>query len=228
MRIREVETKKQKKINANAKSTGAARARVARTLVGCIAVCTMFAAGARAQCGSVPPQVAALAPGLGAMQRPAIIWPEALSQQAESIQAQGEDASDAPIIGMWKATYVSGGMTVDVGFEQWHSDGTEILNDTPPPASGNVCLGAWEKTGPRTYSLVHPAFNFNSAGTAVVSIFIEREQVTVTPDGNSFTGTFTWDSYDFAGHPLPGTHLAGTVAGKRIKVGAPFPFPFPL
>jgi hypothetical protein len=40
--------------------------------------------------------------------------------------------------------------------------------------------------------------------------------------------TFTWDSYDFAGQPLPGSHLAGTVAGKRIKVSAPFPFPFPL
>jgi hypothetical protein len=48
---------------------------------------------------------------------------------------------------------------VDVGFEQWHSDGTEMLNDTPPPASGNVCLGTWEKIGPQTYTLVHPAFN---------------------------------------------------------------------
>jgi hypothetical protein len=75
---------------------------------------------------------------------------------------------------------------------------------------------------------VHPAFNFDSTGTTVVSIFIERVQVVIAPDGNSFTGAFTWDSYDFSGHPLPGTHLVGALTGTRITVGAPFPFPFPL
>jgi hypothetical protein len=74
---------------------------------------------------------------------------------------------------------------------------------------------------------VHPAFNFDAAGTSVVSICIEREQVTVSPDGNNFS-IFTWDSYDFSGRPLPGSHLTGILTGKRIEVNAPFPFPFQL
>jgi hypothetical protein len=200
--------------------------RAGRMLVACIAVCAILAGSARAQCGSAARKAAAL-PGLQMSQDFATRSPEALSQTG-SIQAQSEDSSEIPITGLWKVVLVSGGATVDVGFEQWHSDGTEMLNDTPPPASGNVCLGTWEKTGPRTYSLVHPAFNFDSTGTTVVSIFIERMQVVIAPDGNSFMGTFTWDSYNFSGNPLPGTHLAGAVTGKRIKVSAPFPFPFPL
>jgi hypothetical protein len=189
---------------------------------------TIFALGARAECGVAARNLARFAPAIQAIQTSAAVPPEGLSPQAVWLQAQAEAGSDIPIIGLWKGIWVSSGTTVDVGFEQWHSDGTEILNDTPPPASGNVCLGTWEKIGPRTYSLVHPAFNFDAAGTTVVSIFIEREQVTVSLDGNDFTGTFTWDSYDFSGQPLAGSHLAGTLTGKRIQVNAPFPFPFPL
>jgi len=204
-----------------------AGARAGRMLVACIAVCAILAGTARAQCGSAARKAAALTSGLRISQDFAISSPGALSQTGFT-PAQNDDSSEIPITGLWKVVLVSGGATVDVGFEQWHSDGTEMLNDTPPPASGNVCLGTWEKTGPRTYSLVHPAFNFDSTGTVVVSIFIERMQVMIAPDGNSFTGAFTWDSYDFSGHPLPGTHLAGVVTGTRITVGAPFPFPFPL
>jgi len=226
--LRKEENMKENEMNLHARSTRAARTRAARMLIECIAVCTIFAVGARAQCGSAARKAAAFVPGLQNLQDFASSWPGALSQQTGPLEPQGEDGSDVPITGLWKAIFVSGGATVDVGFEQWHSDGTEMLNDTPPPASGNVCLGTWEKTGPRTYSLVHPAFNFDSTGTTVVSIFIERVQATIAPDGNSFTGTFTWDSYDFSGRSLPGSHLAGAVTGKRIKVSAPFPFPFPL
>jgi len=196
-------------------------------LVACIAVCAILAGTARAQCGSAARKTAALTPGLRISPDFATSSPGVLLQTGLT-PAQNDDSSEIPITGLWKVIFVSGGATVDVGFEQWHSDGTEMLNDTPPPASGNVCLGTWEKTGARTYSLVHPAFNFDSTGTIVVSIFIERVQAVIAPDGNSFTGAFTWDSYDFSGNPLPGTHLAGAVTGKRIKVSAPFPFPFPL
>src|SRR5215469_4046960 len=201
--------------------------RASRMLVACIAVCGILAGSARAQCGSAARKAAVLTPGLQISPDFATSSPRASSQTGFT-PAQNDDSSEITITGLWKVVFVSGGVTVDVGFEQWHSDGTEMLNDTPPPASGNVCLGTWEKTGPQTYSLVHPAFNFDSTGTTVVSIFIERVQAVIAPDGNSFTGTFTWDSYDFSGNPLPGTHLAGTVSGTRITVGTPIPFPFPL
>jgi hypothetical protein len=47
-------------------------------------------------------------------------------------------------------------------------------------------------------------------------------------DGKSFTGTFTWDSYDFKGNPIEGSHLAGTVSGERVTVKGTIPFPFPF
>ena len=55
----------------------------------------------------------------------------------------------ALIVGLWKVTFTSGGQVTDVGFDAWHSDGTETLNDVSP-ISHNVCLGVWKQTGPRS------------------------------------------------------------------------------
>jgi hypothetical protein len=52
-------------------------------------------------------------------------------------------------------------------------------------------------------------------------------KVTISSDGNSYQGTFTWDNYDFQGNLLSGNNVAGTITGTRIKVGSAFPFPFP-
>jgi hypothetical protein len=142
--------------------------------------------------------------------------------QKESQTQNNEDP--AAMTGLWRVAYVSGGMVIDQGWDQWHSDGTEILNDTPPPALGNVCVGVWKKTGNRTFQLLHPAWNFDPSGVTVVSIFILRQEITLDANGNTFSGSFSMDSYDFSGHPLPGSHVAGTVTGKRITVTGPFPF----
>lgn len=138
------------------------------------------------------------------------------------------DWVDSKPTGLWKTVLTSGGTVVMVEFDTWHSDGTEIaLDGLFPPATGNVCPGVWERTGPHTYSTVHPAFEYDNAGVNVIAIFIERMQVTLSPDGNSMQGTFTWDNYDFHGTLLPGS-VNGTVAAKRITADSPFPFPFPF
>jgi hypothetical protein len=137
------------------------------------------------------------------------------------------DADPSPA-GLWKTVFQSGGTVVMVGFDTWHSDGTELaLDGLFPPATGNVCPGVWIKTGPRTYATMHPAFEYDPAGINVVAIFIERVQVTISQDGRTFQGTFTWDSYTFDGNLMPGS-LAGAITGSRISVDAQFPFPFPL
>ena len=42
------------------------------------------------------------------------------------------------------------------GFQQWHSDRTEIhYNAQAPAAQGNVCFGIWKKTGRSHYTLNH-------------------------------------------------------------------------
>ena len=172
-------------------------------------------------CGSSAPPMATRA-------LPAGLMPRLMEYPSVSPQDPPERAADPSITGLWKTTLVSGGAVVMVSFDTWHSDGTELaLDGLFPPATGNVCPGVWEKIGMRTYSTVHPAFEYDPTGTTIVAIFIEREQITLSPDGDSFQGTFTWDSYDFQGKLLPGS-VAGTVKGTRINVGSDFPFPFPL
>jgi len=117
------------------------------------------------------------------------------------------------ITGLWTITFTSGGQVVDQGFDVWHSDGTELLNDTPPPASGNICVGVWSHITGRSYSLYHPSWTFdnngNLNGTAII-----HEKITLANDSNTFSGTFTVDVFDLTGTSL--AHIDGTVAAQRI------------
>jgi len=119
------------------------------------------------------------------------------------------------IVGLWETTFTSDGQVVDQGFDLWNSDGTEVLNDDPAPATGNVCLGVYVKSGPATYKLKHPSWTFDANGNLTGTAII-REQVTVEPGGNTYKGTFTIDLYD-----VPGNHLAqftGTISAQRMTV----------
>src|SRR5215469_5465227 len=53
------------------------------------------------------------------------------------------DTSVDPIVGFWRVTYLLPDAT-GLGFQQWHSDGTEIHNADAPAAAGNICLVAYE------------------------------------------------------------------------------------
>jgi hypothetical protein len=101
------------------------------------------------------------------------------------------------------------------GIDAWHSDGTETLNDFHNPTIGNVCLGVWVKTGPNAYKLKHPYWRCDSTGTLIGSGVL-RFEVTVDPDGNSYTGTFTNDQFDLFGNAV--LHRAGETSGQRITV----------
>jgi hypothetical protein len=187
-----------------------------------VALSSLWVPAAAAACGSsaqrLPPSVSS------ALQLP----PPLQEPASDGVAAEEPDHRRGPLMtGLWKTVFVSGGAVVNLGFNTWHSDGTEwALDSTPGPPLGNVCPGVWEKVGRRTYATVHPAFNYDPSGVNVTSIFIERLRVTISPDGETFEGTFTWDSYDFEGNLLPGS-VAGTLTGTRIKVSAAFPFPFP-
>jgi len=118
------------------------------------------------------------------------------------------------IVGLWNVTFTSGGQTVDVGFDAWHSDGTEILNDYVNPAEGNVCLGTWMQAGPRTYTLKHPSWSYDGAGNLVGTVVI-NEKVQVSADSNSYKGEYTYDIYDVDGNFLE--EFTGTISATRIR-----------
>ena len=133
--------------------------------------------------------------------------PDALPSSARS-----ERNGPASVVGLWQVTYTSGSTVVDMAFEVFHSDGTEMLNDITPPAEGNVCLGVWTQTGGTGYKLTHPSWTFdangNLTGTALFSVAI-----TLT-NADKFTGTYTLTEFDTSGNP-DGVYN-GTLAATRI------------
>jgi hypothetical protein len=191
-----------------------------RILLVTAALSSVWVPGAAAACGSsvqrLPPSVSS------ALQLPPLQEPA-----SDGIAAEESERGEGPsMTGLWKTVFVAGGAVVNLGFNTWHSDGTEwALDGGFPPAAGNVCPGVWERIGHRSYRTVHPAFNYDASNTHVASIFIERLNVTISRDGNSYQGDFTWDSYDFQGNLLPGS-VVGSITGTRIQVGSAFPFPF--
>jgi len=133
------------------------------------------------------------------------------------------DRHQDPIVGFWKAEFTSEGSTgipdgtvVDNPFVQWHNDNTEIMNSTRVPATQSFCLGVWQRTGHSTYSLNHFALSFDADGKTFVGPTQIRENVTLSGDHNSYTGSFTIDQFDPKGTLL--AEVKGSIAAARVTV----------
>jgi len=145
----------------------------------------------------------------------------ALKLQNQGSNGQGENggSNNSSIVGLWHTTFISGGALWDEAFEQWHSDGTELAVDNAvPPLLGNVCVGVYKQTGPRTYSLRHVTWNWDPSGAPLAGSFLLLMTVTVDPHGNTFSGKFVSDSFDTFGDVIPDLHFEGTVSAERITV----------
>src|SRR4051812_36831504 len=92
----------------------------------------------------------------------------ATQQSSEAPLNSSAHESGPPITGLWFVTFYSEGVAFDQGFDVWHSDGTEILNDNGPPepawSTGSFCMGVWKLTGHNTYKLKHVGWNFDGNG----------------------------------------------------------------
>jgi hypothetical protein len=125
------------------------------------------------------------------------------------------DAGASTIVGLWDVKFISENQVIDEGFDQYHSDGLEILNDTPPPATGNVCLGVYEKTGARAIKLKHPSWIYDSTNTTIIGRATILENVKLDKGGRTFTGTFTIQLRDLSGNPLA-PDITGELTADRI------------
>lgn len=140
---------------------------------------------------------------------------------------QDSESDKDSIVGFWQFKFVSkdssgipDGTVVDAGYAQWHSDGTEITNSGGrSPLTGNFCLGVWKKTARSTYKLNHFALSWDPTGSSLIGPANIREDVTVSHDGKTFTGTFTIDQFDQSGNLL--AHVGGVVSATRITVDSP-------
>jgi hypothetical protein len=181
-----------------------------------LVVACFAAANATAQCGASDGHLASN--NATAM----FLRSSAKASNALAAQVGGTAPVGAPIVGFWHVTFISkgtgfipDGTVVDMGFSQWHSDGTEILNSSRPPATSNFCLGVWEKTGPSTYKLNHFALSSDLNGNMVGPANI-RENVTLGSQGTTYSGTFSIDQYDTSGNLL--AHIVGEIKATRITV----------
>ena|GEM_PF-943390 len=172
-----------------------------------LACCAVLSAPASASCNHPPnPKLPVALPESHSFKTLTLVQ---LSPQSAS-----EDDADASIVGLWHVRFLSGGLLYDEGFDQWHSDGSEILNDNGvPPAQGNVCLGVWKKVGSRTFKLNHPAWNWDANGNLIGTLII-HESVTLDADGDSYKGTFAFDFYDLNGNLT--SEVKGDLNAKRI------------
>jgi len=164
-----------------------------------------FGPVAKAGCADVGPKRA------GAHLREAAYRPAWFTPVADS------NYEGAAIVGMWKVQYLAGGDVFDFGYQQWHSDGTEILNSGKrSPASENFCLGVWKKTGHNSYTLNHHALSYDPASGQMNAMVNIHEYVTLGDRGNSFSGIFTVDVYTPQGVLIPPAHVEGSITGERI------------
>ncbi len=145
----------------------------------------------------------------------------------------------ASIIGMWHVTFTSKGAAsalpdgtpVDDALVVWHGDNTEIMNSKRPPQDGNFCMGIWQQTGRFCYKLNHFAWFANNYDPTNPSSLSEIgspagpvqyvEFVTLSPDGNRYSGTFTLDAYDTSGNVA--THIVGVLSATRITMNTKVP-----
>lgn len=152
---------------------------------------------------AVPADVAAAMARLGG----------AAAQTATTNSNQGNPS----IVGLWKVDVLFGGQVVDQEFDQWFSDGLELMVDTSAPATENVCQGVWKQIAPRCYQLTHPSWLFDGPSGVVTNIVVIRETVTVSANGKTFSGKGSIDLLDLDGNLLD--HQDGfTLKAARIMV----------
>jgi hypothetical protein len=140
-----------------------------------------------------------------------------------------------PIVGMWHVTFTAqgneigppDGTPIDNALATWHSDGTELMNSARPPQDGDFCMGVWKRTRRFTYKLNHFAWFANDTANAPGGVGNPTgparmlQQVTLSPDGKHYSGTFTLDAYDTSGTQV--AHIVGVIAATRITVNTTVP-----
>jgi len=186
---------------------------------GALALTLVAAPGALASCGSINTPLAHPS-GLNKQYRGARLLPAALL----------DDGDDVSIVGMWHVVFT--GQTMNGGapyslpepFDNsvvvWHLDGTEIMNSSRPAQDGNFCLGVWERTGSRHYFLNHIPWQGSDPGGNPQDGAQILEEITLSPDGDSYSGTFTFQAYDINGNPT--LSVTGVLTGTRITPSTPF------
>lgn len=162
-----------------------------------------------------------------------LVKPSAWQPEFQGAQLKPAQLVTDPIVGMWHVIFTATSLNgqpfsgvIDNAVVVWHNDGTEAMNSGRPAQDGNICLGIWAHTGLRKYFLNHIPWGGNDltnapsgignplAGTQII------EQVTLSPNANSYSGFFTLTAYNPDGSV--NISFTGTLAATRITVATKF------
>jgi hypothetical protein len=94
------------------------------------------------------------------------------------------------------------------------------MNSSRPAQDGNFCLGVWQQTGRRQYFLNHVPWQGNDPFGNPEDGAQILEKITLSPDGNSYSGKFTFQAYDINGNPT--LAITGELTATRITPSTPF------
>lgn len=134
--------------------------------------------------------------------------------QVSNENRSASDPSGHSIVGTWHVTYTTAeGAPAGEAFIQWHDDGTEWENINFPILGGNICMGSWKAVGTNRFFRNHYGWLYMSG--LLSGYFNETETDTLSPDGNSYTGTNEMQVYDLSGNPV-GDVATGRVSATRI------------
>ena len=173
---------------------------------GAVVLALLCAPASRAQCGAY--QKTAFHSSWSG--QPAMLFRAALIND--------DHYNEPSIVGFWHFKMSVGVNVIDGGTQQWHSDGAEVMDSgARSPLIGNVCFGVWKQVGERQYKLNHRGIGFDAAGSAVNGVDSIIINVTLSRDGNSYSGTFTIYPYDPDGNFIAPA-VKGTITGTRITV----------
>jgi hypothetical protein len=206
------------------------KARLAAAFVLVALVSLSFAAtGANAGC-AVPLTNAKLPAAAANAANPPFVAPKPAAQ----VNDDWQDFDPHPIVGLWHLIYTADAVTGATGifppappdfqflesYKTWHRDRTEFEQAFLDPKGGNICFGVWKQTGERSVQLHHIGLMFNTDGT-VKAVFTTDETNTVSYDGKTYSGHFTFRLYpptDVFGTGPAIVTVTGTTAATRITV----------
>ena len=183
---------------------------------------------ARAACTVPGPSKLSAVTGASKLARPGIT--PALAVAAQS----GASSGGGPIVGQWQVVMTAfpgtpGEFIFDVGFQQFHADGTELMISAGvPPGLGNVCIGVWERGRQGEIRLRHMTWNWNGdevLGDVPTGYFLLEVTLRPNSQGTAYSGTWKAAAYDLGAGPLgsggpaqPGSEAEGTLQAVRVTV----------
>jgi hypothetical protein len=131
------------------------------------------------------------------------------AQDATPIAAPGH-----PIVGAWIQELDPSNPAVMPELIMFFSDGTMLNKD----AEGAINFGVWEASGDSSVNLtLVSTAPGETVGMEAAVIFVVRAELEVAADGQSFTGTYTFEITTTTGEAT-GQYGPGTITANRLAV----------